>query len=39
MNLLLAIEASQSDGTVYRLVMGLNFAPLASWIAAITRLF
>ena len=43
MTLLLAIEASQpasqSDGTVYRVLLGWNFHPLASWLSAIVRLF
>jgi hypothetical protein len=39
MSLLLAIEASQPDGTVYRLLLGWNFHPMASWVAAVVRLF
>jgi hypothetical protein len=39
MNLLLAIEASQPDGTVYRMLLEWNFLSLASWFAAIARLF
>jgi hypothetical protein len=35
----LAIEASQSDGTVYRLLLGWDFSALASWFTAIVRLF
>ena len=39
MSLLLAIEASQPDGTVYRMLFEWNFHSLASWFAAIARLF
>lgn len=38
MTLLLAIEASKSNGTVYRLLFGWNIRPLASWFTAIGRL-
>lgn len=40
MTLLLAIEASKPDGTVYRMAIGgtLSLA-LASWAAAFARLF
>jgi hypothetical protein len=39
MTLLLAIEASKSDGTVYRLALGGSLLlPLASWLAGIVRL-
>jgi hypothetical protein len=34
----LAIEASKSDGTVYRLLMGWKFPPLASWFTGIAGL-
>jgi hypothetical protein len=39
MTLLLAIEASQSNGTVYRVLLGFDIHPLASWLSAIARLF
>lgn len=40
MTLLFAIEASRSDGTVFRMAFAARvFLPLASWIAAFTRLF
>ena len=39
MTLLFAIEASQSDGTVYRMVWGVAFHSLASWVAVVARLF
>ena len=39
MSLLIAIEASQSDGTVYRVLLGWEFHPLVSWLSAIARLF
>jgi hypothetical protein len=39
MTLLFAIEASQSDGTMFRMVMGLSIPALASWIAVLNRLF
>jgi hypothetical protein len=39
MTLLIAIEASQSDGTVYRMALGVAFHSLASWVAVIARLF
>jgi hypothetical protein len=35
----LAIEASQSNGTVYRMLLGWDFPALASWLTAIARLF
>lgn len=39
MTLLLAIEASKPDGTVYRVALGMTlFLPLASWIAGLARL-
>jgi hypothetical protein len=39
MTLLLAVEASKSDGTVYRFAFGMSLLlPLASWFAAIGRL-
>lgn len=39
MTLLLAIEASQSDGTTFRMAMGFSFPALASWVTILTRLF
>lgn len=39
MTLLFAIEASQSDGTVFRMALGWKLHSLASWIAVLTRLF
>lgn len=39
MTLLFAIEASQSDGSMFRMAMGLSFPALASWISVLTRLF
>jgi hypothetical protein len=39
MTVVLAIEASQSNGTVYRVAIGWKFHPPASWFAAIVRLF
>jgi hypothetical protein len=39
MTMLLAIEASQPDGTVYRVLVGWSFPPLASLLTAIVRLF
>ena len=40
MTLLLAIEASQPNGTVYRLALGGKLSlSLASWIAVFGRLF
>ena len=39
LNLLLAIEVSQSSGAMFRIVFGCNLHPLASWIGALTRLF
>lgn len=38
MTLLLAIEASKPNGTVYRMAFGWSILPLASWFAAIARL-
>lgn len=38
MTLLLAIEASQPDGTMFRMALGWDFHALASWIAVLTRL-
>jgi hypothetical protein len=35
----LAIEASQSNGTVYRVLWGWDFPALASLFTAIARLF
>jgi len=35
MSFLLAIEASQSDGTVFRMVMGWRFPSLASWLSVL----
>lgn len=39
MTLLFAIEASQSDGTMFRMALGWSFHSLASWISLLTRLF
>lgn len=39
MTLLLAIEASQPDGTTFRVAFGWSFPPLASCIAFFARLF
>jgi hypothetical protein len=39
MTLLLAIEASQSNGTVFRLGLAWEFHALASWLTLIGRLF
>jgi hypothetical protein len=39
MTLLLAIDASKPDGTVYRVLIGCDFHPLVSWFAALARLF
>jgi hypothetical protein len=39
MTLLFAIEASQSNGTMFRMALGWDFHALASWIAFLTRLF
>jgi len=39
MTLMLAIETSQSNGTVYRVLLGVDFHPLVSWLSAIVRLF
>lgn len=38
MTLLFAIEASQSNGTMFRMAFGVTFPPLASWFAVL-RLF
>lgn len=38
MTLLFAIEASKPDGSVYRLLMGWKFLPVASWFAGLTGL-
>jgi len=38
MTLVLAIEASKSDGTVYRLLFGWNFRPLVSWFTGLAGL-
>jgi hypothetical protein len=38
MSVLLAIEASKPDGTVYRLLIGWSFRPWASWFPVIGRL-
>lgn len=39
MTFLLAIEASQPDGSVYRLGLAWSIPALASWFALIGRLF
>jgi hypothetical protein len=39
MTLLFAIEASQSNGTVFRMALGWDFPALASWISILARLF
>jgi hypothetical protein len=39
MTVLVAIEASQPDGTVYRVAIGWTLHSLASWIAGFGRLF
>jgi len=39
MTLLFAIEASQSDGTMFRMAFGWTFHSLASWLVLIGRLF
>lgn len=39
MTLLFAIEASQSDGSMFRMAFGWDFTPLASWIGLLNRLF
>jgi hypothetical protein len=38
MTLLLAIEASKSDGSVYRLLLGWKIPPIASWFAGLAGL-
>jgi len=38
MTVLLAIEASKPNGTVYRAVFGLDFRPLVSWFIVLGRL-
>lgn len=38
MTLLIAIEASQPDGAVFRAAVAWSFLPLASWFAAFARL-
>lgn len=38
MTLLLAIEASKPDGTVYRMALGWTLRPLASWITGMAGL-
>lgn len=38
MSLLFAIEASKPDGTVYRMLFGWKFYPLASWFTRIAGL-
>jgi hypothetical protein len=38
MTLLFAIEASKSDGSVYRLLMGWDFSALASWFTGLAGL-
>ena len=39
MTLIVAIEASKPNGTVYRVALGWKFYPSASWFAAFVRLF
>jgi len=39
MSFLIAIEASQSNGTMFRMAMGWDFPALASWISFLNRLF
>jgi hypothetical protein len=39
MTLLFAIEASQSNGTVFRMALGCTLHSLASWLTLLTRLF
>jgi hypothetical protein len=39
LTLLFAIEASQPNGTVFRLAFGCSLLPLAPWIAGLARLF
>lgn len=38
MTVMLAIEASKPNGTVYRATLGLNFGPLVSWLTVFGRL-
>jgi hypothetical protein len=38
MTLLLAIEASKPDGTMYRVLFGWDFHPWASWFGRIAGL-
>jgi len=39
LTLLFAIEASQPDGTMFRMAFGCSLLPLVSWIIGIARLF
>lgn len=39
MTLLFAVEASQPNGTMFRLAFGCSLLPLVSWIAGFSRLF
>jgi len=39
MTLLFAIEASQSNGTMFRMAVGWEIHSLASWLTAFGRLF
>jgi hypothetical protein len=39
MTLVFAVEASNPNGAVYRLLFGFNFDPLASWFTALGRFF
>jgi hypothetical protein len=39
MVLLFAVEASQPNGTMFRLAFGCSLLPLVSWVASFTRLF
>lgn len=39
MTLVFAIEASQPNGAVYRAAVVWSVLPLASWFAALARLF
>jgi len=38
MTVMLAIEASRPNGTVYRAALGLDFSPLVSWLTVLGRL-
>ena len=38
MTLMLAIEASKPDGSVYRLLFGWKFPPFASWFTGFAGL-